>query len=128
MAPDTTREVRRHFDSSPAAVREARQFLGATVGDRVGDEVAEALALTLSELATNAVVHAGTEFDVVIAIDGQVRIEVEDGTTDLPVSRPAPGMSVGGRGLHIVEQLCDRWGVHIVRDRKCVWCERDIPP
>jgi anti-sigma regulatory factor (Ser/Thr protein kinase) len=126
MAGDAGIEVRRRFDSSPRAVREARQFLAETLGARVADEMGEALALTLSELATNAVLHAETDFDVVIKIDGQVRIEVEDGSTDLPVPRPAPELAPGGRGLQIVDRLCDRWGVHVVRDRKCVWCERDL--
>jgi anti-sigma regulatory factor (Ser/Thr protein kinase) len=120
-------EVRRHFDSSPRALRDARKFLAETIGDRVGAEENEALALALSELTTNAVVHARTDFDVVIGIDGQVRIEVEDGSTDLPRRRQADPMAGGGRGLHIVQQLCDRWGIHVVRDRKCVWCERDLP-
>jgi anti-sigma regulatory factor (Ser/Thr protein kinase) len=120
-------EVRRHFDSSPRALRDARKFLAETIGDRVGDEENEALALALSELTTNAVVHARTDFDVVIGIDGQVRIEVEDGSTDLPRGRQADPMAGGGRGLQIVQQLCDRWGIHVVQDRKCVWCERDLP-
>ena len=96
MAGDAVREVRRHFDVSPWAVREARQFLAATVGDRAGQELTEALALILSELTTNAVRHAGTDFDVVIGIDGHVRIEVEDGSTDLPIPRVAPEMALTG--------------------------------
>lgn len=30
------------------------------------------------------------------------------------------------RCLVILDNICDRWGVHVVRDRKCVWCERDL--
>jgi anti-sigma regulatory factor (Ser/Thr protein kinase) len=127
MTRDAVKEVRRHFDASPEAVRDARQFLADTLGDRADDELTEALALTLSELATNAVVHAGTDFDVVIGTDGQVRIEVEDGSTDPPMPRTARETEAGGRGLQIVNDLCDRWGYHVVRNRKCVWCERDFP-
>jgi len=79
----------------------------------------------LSELASNAVRHAKSLFEAVVQTDGHVRIEVEDGSTDVPVPK-APSIE-GGRGLTIVEQLCDRWGVHIVREQKCVWCERDLP-
>src|SRR5918993_5475809 len=118
--------ARRHFDATPAAIRDARRFLAETVGERAGDELTEALALTLSELATNAVVHGRTAFDVVIDVDGTVRIEVEDGSTELPVPRRPPETAPGGRGLQIVDQLCDRWGVHVLQDRKCVWCEVDL--
>jgi anti-sigma regulatory factor (Ser/Thr protein kinase) len=120
-------EVRRRFDASPGALRDARQFLTETIGDHVGPEVNVDLALALSELTTNAVVHARTDFEVVITTNGQVRIEVEDGSTDLPVPRRAHPLADSGRGLQIVRQLCDRWGVHVMQDRKCVWCERDIP-
>lgn len=100
-------------------------FLQGAIAGRVDPEVQSDLTLVLSELASNAVRHAGTPFAVVVEINGQVRIEVEDGSTDAPVSR-APSND-GGRGLAIVDRLCDRWGVQIVRDRKCVWCERGLP-
>jgi hypothetical protein len=78
-------EVRRHFDSSPRALRDARKFLAETIGDRVGDEENEALALALSELTTNAVVHARTDFDVVIGIDGQVASRSKTARPTCPV-------------------------------------------
>jgi anti-sigma regulatory factor (Ser/Thr protein kinase) len=84
------------------------------------------MELVLSELATNAIRHAATPFEVVVETDGYVRIEVEDGSTRNPVKRPESITALDGRGLHIVEQVCDRWGVHIVQDRKCVWCEREL--
>ena len=119
-------QARQHFGSTPAAVREARQFLYETLEERVDGTVSEDLALALSELATNAVRHAGTDFDVVVETDGVVRIEVEDGSTAPPVLRPARELATDGRGLQIVDHLCDRWGIHIANDRKCVWCERDL--
>lgn len=127
MARDPVREVRRHFGASPRAIGQARRFLLDALGNRVSEEVAEDLALTVSELATNAVVHARTDFDVVICVNGKVRIEVEDGSTELPVPQTARQMAIGGRGLQIVDELCDRWGVRVLPGRKCVWCERDLP-
>jgi anti-sigma regulatory factor (Ser/Thr protein kinase) len=118
--------VRRHFDATPAAVGEARRFLAEVIAGRAGPDDDHELALALSELATNAVVHAHTPFDVVVETNSCVRLEVEDGSTDQPVPQSPSDTTEGGRGLLIVDRVCDRWGTHIVRDRKCVWCERDL--
>jgi anti-sigma regulatory factor (Ser/Thr protein kinase) len=117
--------VRRRFEGTPEAVRDARAFLQTAIAGRVDPETQSALTLALSELASNAVRHARTPFEVVVETDGHVRVEVEDGSTDAPVGKAAS--DEGGRGLTIVDSICDRWGVHIVRDKKCVWCERDFP-
>ena len=100
-------------------------FLQTVIASRVDPESQSELTLALSELASNAVRHARTPFEVVVEVNGQVRIEVEDGSADAPVLK-APS-NEGGRGLPVVDQLCHRWGIHIVREKKCVWCERDIP-
>ena len=118
-------QERRRFDATFEAVREARGFLRRATAGRVEPGAQSDLVLVLSELATNAVLHARTPFDVVVTTNGHVRVEVEDGSTNAPVRR-VPS-DEGGRGLMIVEQLCDRWGVQIAGGRKCVWCERDLP-
>ena len=86
-----------------------------------------AMTLAVSELATNAVTHARTGFDVVVTSNGQVRVTVSDGSAVAPVQRAHSALTPGGRGLHVLDEVCDRWGVHVVRDRKCVWCEKDLP-
>lgn len=123
--PQMSYHARRRFDATPEAVREARAFLQTTIADRVPPDARDDLTLALSELATNAVRHAQTPFEVVVETNGHIRIEVEDHSTDAPV--PTAPSDEGGRGLSIVDQLCDRWGVHIAREKKCVWCERDLP-
>jgi anti-anti-sigma factor len=118
-------QVRGRFEASPEAVREARVFLQNAIAGRVDPEMQSELTLVLSELASNVVRHARTPFEVVVETNGHVRIEVEDGSTDAPV--PTAASDEGGRGLAIINRLCDRWGVLIMRDKKCVWCERDQP-
>jgi anti-sigma regulatory factor (Ser/Thr protein kinase) len=118
--------VRRQFEGTPAAIQEARRFLHDAIADRLDPETQSDLSLALSELATNAVRHARTPFDVVVETDGHVRVEVEDHLTSFPFPEARPDEG-GGHGLAIVDQLCDRWGVHIAREKKCVWCERDLP-
>ena len=122
----TEQHVRRHFDATPAAVGEARRFLSEVLAARVGPDAEYELALVLSELATNAVLHAQTPFDVVVETNSVVRLEVEDGSTDLPVPQPPSKSAEDGRGLLIVDRVCDRWGTHIELGRKCVWCERNL--
>jgi anti-sigma regulatory factor (Ser/Thr protein kinase) len=122
----TDQHLRRRFDATPAAIGEARRFLGEAIAGRVGPDDGHELTLALSELATNAVLHAQTPFEVVVETNSFVRLEVEDGSTDKPVPQPLSDTAEGGRGLLIVDKVCDRWGTHIRGDRKCVWCERDL--
>jgi anti-sigma regulatory factor (Ser/Thr protein kinase) len=118
--------ARRRFDASPGAIHDARVFLREVLAGRARSPISEDMILAVSELATNAVAHAGTPFEVVVETDGYVRLEVEDGSTATPIKQSRPAAVHHGRGLHIVDDVCDRWGVHIARDRKCVWCERQL--
>jgi anti-sigma regulatory factor (Ser/Thr protein kinase) len=118
--------LRRRFPPTPDAIPQARAFLREVLPPTVSEEAAEDLALALSELAANAVKHAGTPFEVVVDTDGIARVEVEDQSLMPPVPKHAAPTDTSGRGLALVGQLCDRWGVHIAEDAKCVWCERDL--
>ena len=87
-----------------------------------GAEVAWTSALMLSELATNAVQHADTEFEVDIDADREaggrwVRVRVTDEAAGLPHRPEPPPDAPHGRGLRIVETLADAWGVDVRRDR-----------
>lgn len=115
----------RNFDSDPSSVAEARRFAVQVVAD---DGLAPTLELVVSELATNTVLHARTPFRIrVLCSDRTVRVEVFDASGGVPVVRDYGPESVTGRGLHIVEQLVDRWGVTPVGDGKQVWVEFDRP-
>jgi anti-sigma regulatory factor (Ser/Thr protein kinase) len=78
--------------------------------------------LVVSELVTNAVVHARTPIEVTLQVrDRILRIEV----TDLGVDRPQRWArdDTGGRGLPIIEALGRAWGVIDLGSSKTVWCE-----
>ena len=67
---------------------------------------AELAALLASELATNAVRHAQTSFVVRVRLDGNyVRLEVEDGGSDIARMPTNPSMDGAGRGLQLVAGL-----------------------
>jgi anti-sigma regulatory factor (Ser/Thr protein kinase) len=85
--------------------------------------------LCLSELVTNAVLHAQTEVVVRVAIDARhVHVDVDDADPDLPVARHAAADAVSGRGLDLVSRLSNRWGVLGRGDGKTVWFELDAEP
>ena len=84
--------------------------------------------LLVSELATNALRHAGTEFEVEVRrTDRGVRVAVSDDNPRRPrepLVLPGPDAE-GGRGLAIVDELADRWGVEGDPPGKTVWFELD---
>lgn len=123
MSDSTTQA--REFDPDTAEIRRAREFVVTAAGD--GDdttELADRLALVVSELASNAVLHAGTPFTVRVRRGHDVvRVEVADRSAARPAPRPLDPTAVSGRGLAIVESLASAWGVQPSGAGKCVWAE-----
>lgn len=69
--------------------------------------------LGVSELVTNACLHARSALtvDVIADGDGEVRIEVSDESTLIPQMRPGEPWATTGRGLGLLQAL-GRWGVN----------------
>ncbi len=87
----------------------ARRFVLAVLADAGLGELAEIAALLVTELATNAVVHGGSDLQVEVTRDGaQVTIAVRDADTGPVVTAPqlAP-LGEGGRGLILVNALAE---------------------
>jgi anti-sigma regulatory factor (Ser/Thr protein kinase) len=88
--------------------------------------------LVMSELLTNAV-KANAEFTTIhirlVILGGtSLLIEVRDCNPEPPVLKDASGDNEGGRGLMIVDALCERWGYyHPTHGSKSVWAELLIP-
>jgi anti-sigma regulatory factor (Ser/Thr protein kinase) len=120
---------RRTFPGRPASVRAARHFAVDALG-RAPHAVVEAVAIAVSELATNCVLHARTDFSVEVARSGdRVRITVADAGSGEPVLRAPSSSESSGRGLLLVRELSDEWGVDTVDDRpgKSVWFALHVP-
>ena len=82
-----------------------------------------------SELATNAVRHAGTAFTLSVGgRDGSITLRVRDGSRGLP-SFGSPGvLSTNGRGLMLVSALSVAWGVSLEAEGgKSVWARLGTP-
>lgn len=104
-------------------LRAVRAFVRQTWADMDEDDLAELLLIT-HELASNAILHAGTSYRVVlVATPEGVRIEVHDGSRELPRRQSADRSSESGRGLRLVELLSRSWGVEPGDDGKAVWAE-----
>ncbi|MBO7937131.1 MULTISPECIES: ATP-binding protein [Streptomyces] len=133
-------EVRRlSFDGASGVVPLARDFarqalyawgwLPAATADRRA--AAEDVLLVVSELVTNACLHAEGPEQMVIGCDRKViRVEVSDRGTGQPAPRsPHRAGRPGGHGMFIVQRLCLDWGV--VRapggTGKTVWAELGAP-
>jgi anti-sigma regulatory factor (Ser/Thr protein kinase) len=116
----------------PSEVGRARRWARTHLGCPDGAQ-ADTVALLVSELVTNAVVHTGRPAVLRLrrgrAGSGAVpvRLEVVDGSGRAPVPRRAAGEDTAGRGLELVEILADRWGWQAEGAGKRVWCELDFP-
>ena len=80
-------DVTRTFGGSREDTRAARNFALDMLEPWRGEQLAADTALVVTELATNAVLHAGSAFSVSLALSGDtIRISVSD---TLPPGRPA---------------------------------------
>ncbi len=111
--------------SAPGAARRAVERLA----DDLEPDVLGDVKLLVSELVTNSVKYGGEgPVTLLVAVDGpqELRIEVADrGAGFVPVARDRPVTEAGGWGLHLVQTLSDRWGVH--EGSTQVWCEIHRP-
>ncbi|MFE1247221.1 SpoIIE family protein phosphatase [Streptomyces sp. NPDC058735] len=116
--------------------------LGLPAAGHLTDRLGADALLVVSELVTNAVVHAGTDVEMECRLEGEdeetaaLVVEVSDhhpsraprgGPPDPPSGTPEYG-----RGLRLVGALCEAWGITYRTGRKTVWarlpaaqCEAD---
>jgi hypothetical protein len=113
------------FPADPGSPGRARRMAATTLrrwghGERLVDDA----SLVVSELASNAVRHAGSAFTVALEMQGSLlRVAVED-LAPLPV--PVPDAYVTPQQLHglgVIDALCARWGVEPTREGKVVWAQ-----
>ncbi len=109
----------------PRSAGEARHFVATTLEQWQLGPLLDTVTLLTSELVTNAIVHAGSEVDVVVRLTGEAaRVEVTDRSGAPPVPRTAAESDSSGRGLALVEALARRWGTRrLSGGGKTVWFE-----
>ncbi|MGH9121048.1 MAG: ATP-binding protein [Acidimicrobiales bacterium] len=115
------------FEPSADQVQRARRFVSRALGSKAEAAAPDALLL-VSELATNAVLHARSDFTVTVTVRKQVvRVEVFDRNTRIPGMPNVPTDAASGRGLMLVKALANRWGIETFPDQgKSVWFELSL--
>ena len=115
-----------HELSLPAemrSVKQAREFVCVHLTEHELSHLLEDVRLVVSELATNAVLHARMTWKLSLSrSDGHVLLTVEDRSA-FPLVPVQPEIwDTGGRGLLIVAALTQEWGVDTsTTDEKSVW-------
>ncbi len=117
-------EARLALPPSPASAAAARRFIQRTLDEWGCGDLRHDVTLLVSELVTNAILHARSELEVVLRRKGAaLRVEVGDGSSLPPVIRNYEDEAMTGRGLSLVERLTTAWGVEERPNGKIVWFE-----
>jgi anti-sigma regulatory factor (Ser/Thr protein kinase) len=113
---------------APTSPREARERAARELEGWGDADTRHAVILLISELVTNAVIHARSTVTIDLAVndDGPVHVNVHDESTVHPTARRHYADRPGGRGMHLLESLSARWGVEESRTGKSVWFEVDL--
>ena len=115
-------------DPRTATVAEARRWARSILTAWDADDLEWELSQLLTEVVTNAVLHAGTTLRVVLeqdAVSDRLRCEVTDGSPVRPRVRRHSAEATTGRGLQLLESVATSWGVQPVGAGKTVWFELD---
>ena len=106
----------------PSSVADARRRVRDLLEGVGRDDLIESTVLVVSEIVTNALLHAGTDIDLRASVDDEgIRVEVGDGSLHLPSRRRYAATSGTGRGLMMLESMVDDWGVATHPAGKTVW-------
>ncbi|GAA4985603.1 SpoIIE family protein phosphatase [Yinghuangia aomiensis] len=126
-----TAKVSATFAPEGRSVAAARSFVRQTLTEWDASGVVDDAVLLVSELVTNAIVHAGTATEVsCVRYDDAVQIEVVDRypTRELPTPVGAfDADDESGRGLFLSASIASAWGVEYTKSVKQVWFRLDLP-
>jgi GAF domain-containing protein/anti-sigma regulatory factor (Ser/Thr protein kinase) len=117
-----------HLDPHPKAVATARTHTQHQLTHwGVDEETAYTTEMIVSELVTNAIRYGTPPVQLRLIKDRTLTCEVHDSNAVAPRLRHAKTIDEGGRGLFIIAQLAQNWGVRYSLDGKTVWAEQTLP-
>ena len=111
----------------PRAAGQAREYVRSQLAVWGLDDLAMTTELLVSELVGNVIRHASGPMRVRLLRSRSLICEVYDGSLTSPRIRRAAYTDEGGRGLHLVAALSQRWGTRHLDEGKCIWTEQDLP-
>lgn len=121
------------LSTHPGSVAEARRFSSATLLRWSLEPIVDDMALVVSELVTNAIVHAHSAPVLRLSrTERGVRVEVEDAGQGAPDPQTPSRTGESGRGMYLVDAVATAWGVDTAPETgtgggKVVWAELPAP-
>jgi PAS domain S-box-containing protein len=119
--------VERHvrLDPVPESARHAREIVTEALAEAGRPELDDSATLLVSELVTNAILHARTLINLAVAATASgLYVGVNDHSAQLPARRVYGAQATTGRGLELVELVATRHGIESHDDgSKTVWFE-----
>ncbi|MCB5181286.1 SpoIIE family protein phosphatase [Streptomyces antimicrobicus] len=114
--------------AEPARISGARRQVRELLHDWADGEQVDAAVLMVSEMVTNVLMHTDGDALLVAEAVGELgsrrlRVEVADGSDELPHKRHPGEMASSGRGVLLMEMLADSWGVDPRGEGKSIWFE-----
>ncbi|MHB1487266.1 MAG: ATP-binding protein [Acidimicrobiales bacterium] len=121
---EASQEVFLGLGEATTSPRVARDVVARALQRWGVSRVQDTVVLLVSELVTNAVLHAQAAPEMRLYWNGEsVRVEVSDADQRRPTRQPRAGLETAGRGLGLVEDLSTSWGTYLDQERKVVWFE-----
>jgi anti-sigma regulatory factor (Ser/Thr protein kinase) len=103
----------------------ARAFASDVLAGLAPASTIDTVRLVVSEIVSNSVQHAASPVELTIRADRSVvHVEARDESSVMPRRRDRPRSDdERGRGLDLLEVLCERHGARRTGVGKTVWCE-----
>ncbi|KAB1990730.1 SpoIIE family protein phosphatase [Streptomyces triticiradicis] len=111
----------------PEAAGEARRHVREQLAQWHLDDLVMTTELLASELVGNVIRHACGPIGLRLLCSGTLVCEVSDASLTMPRIRRATDTDEGGRGLQLINALCERWGSRYTPDGKAIWTEQALP-
>ncbi len=119
--------VETQLPSSMNSPQLARAFLRSTLETWKLDGFGDVTELLVTELVANVVTHVGAPMTLrVQRSPATMRVEIDDPSPQQPVVRHPDPSDEHGRGVLLVDELANAWGVEGRSDGKTVWFEIDV--
>ena len=119
--------VETQLPSTVTSPQLARAFLRSALETWKLDGFGDVTELLVTELVTNVVTHVGAPMTLRVHREpSTMRVELEDPSPEVPVVRHPDSAEEHGRGVLLVDQLANAWGVDSRADGKTVWFELDV--
>ncbi|MFJ6836137.1 SpoIIE family protein phosphatase [Streptomyces sp. NPDC091209] len=111
----------------PEAAGEARRHVREQLAQWHLEDLVMTTELLASELVGNVIRHARGPIGLRLLCSGTLVCEVSDASLTMPRIRRASDTDEGGRGLQLVNALCERWGSRYTPEGKAIWTEQPLP-